>query len=121
MLTCINVKTEGRMTAPIKKTKRKPTGAAAMGPGPGRPKGKPNKITATIKAALEECFHELGGAKWLVRVAKEDPKPIIVLLGKLIPNVVQAELTGKDGSALFGEEQIMAMAEIIRAKRGGKP
>ena len=41
------------------KTKRKPTGAAAMGPGPGRPKGCPNKTPTQLR---EMILRALDGA-----------------------------------------------------------
>ena len=41
------------------------------------------------------------------------------LLGLDAP--AKLEASGPGGSALFGEDQIVAMAEIIQAKRGGKP
>lgn len=82
----------------VKKTKRKPTGAAAMGPGPGRPKGVPNKLTATIKEAIEVAFHGVGGAEYLMRQAEENPQAFMTLLGKIIPAQVQNEISNPDGS-----------------------
>jgi hypothetical protein len=84
----------------VKKTKRKPTGAAAMGAGPGRPKGVPNKLTQTIKQSIEIAFHGVGGAEYLMQQARENPQAFMTLLGKIIPAQVQAELTGKDGGPL---------------------
>ena len=79
------------MTAAVKKTKRKPTGAAAMGAGPGRPKGCPNKITkdfrATVQKVLDENAENVG--KWLAQVAdgvgdtEGDPAKALDLLAKL--------------------------------------
>ncbi|WP_257306282.1 terminase small subunit [Geothrix campi] len=43
------------------------------------------------------------------------------LLGKHLGIFVdRTEVTGKDGASLFSEEQVLAMAEIIKTKRGGK-
>ena len=84
----------------VKKTKRKPTGAAAMGAGPGRPKGVANKLTQTIKQSIEIAFLGVGGAEFLMQQARENPQAFMTLLGKIIPAQVQAELTGKDGGPL---------------------
>ena len=84
----------------VKKTKRKPTGAAAKGAGPGRPKGVPTKLTQTITQSIEIAFHGVGGAEYLMEQARENPQAFMTLLGKIIPAQVQAELTGKDGGPL---------------------
>lgn len=82
----------------VKKTKRKPTGAAAMGAGPGRPKGIPNKLTKSIKEAIEVAFNGVGGAEYLMRQADENPQAFMTLLGKIIPAQIQNEITNPDGS-----------------------
>lgn len=90
----------------VKKTKRKPTGAAAMGPGPGRPKGVPNKITGefrdTVKRLLEDNAENVGA--WLGSVAQDDPAKALDLLAKLAeyaaPKLARTEVTGADGGPL---------------------
>ena len=42
-------------------------------PGPGRPKGSPNKTTKAAKEAIAEAAEKLGGTNRLVSWAKEDP------------------------------------------------
>ena len=54
-------------------TKRKPSGAAAMGAGPGRPKGSVDKLPRAAKDAIVEAAAKLGGVNRLVEWAKEDP------------------------------------------------
>lgn len=83
----------------VKQTKRKPSGAAAMGPGPGRPKGSANKTTTAIKEAVVEAFEKAGGVDYLVKLASEDPKTFCGLVGKVIP--LQVEGTGADGEIVF--------------------
>lgn len=63
--------------------------------GPGRPKGAENKLTRAVKDAVQDAFDEVGGADYLVQVAKEDHKTFCALLGRVIPTQVNAELSGK--------------------------
>lgn len=72
-------------------------------PGSGRKKGVPNKTTGALKEAVLEAFHELGGVPWLVSVAREDPKPFIGLLGRLIPH----EVVGEGGGPIKGQLEVV--------------
>lgn len=62
----------------------------------GRAPGSPNKLTASVKAAIEGAFNAVGGADYLVDVAKSDPKTFCALLGKVLP----MQVTGEGGTAL---------------------
>lgn len=53
--------------------------------GKGRPKGSPNKVTASIKAALQNAFDDLGGVPSLVKWGKGNPSEFYALWGRLIP------------------------------------
>lgn len=75
-----------------KQTKRKPTGAAALGAGPGRPKGVPNKATTAFRDTITRLLE--GNSEnvsiWLEQVAtggsdpgKADPAKALDLLAKL--------------------------------------
>lgn len=54
-------------------------------PGAGRKKGTPNRLNATVKAAIEEAFNKAGGADYLARMADEQPQAFMTLLGKVLP------------------------------------
>mgnify|MGYP000700515989 CR=1 FL=1 len=80
----------------VTKTKRKPTGAAAMGAGPGRPKGSLNKTSRQIKEMVVGALEGAGGQAYLTRCAK-DPKlagAFLALVGKVLP----LQVTGANGA-----------------------
>ena len=62
--------------------------------GPGRPKGKPNKLTVDLREAIKKAYEEAGGVDYLKRVAQTDPKTFCALLGKIIPQDINASLSG---------------------------
>jgi len=88
-----------------KQTKRKPSGAAALGAGPGRPKGSVNKTTALLKEAIILAAEETGDAGvggitgYCKFLAREEPKAFAQLLGKVLP--LQLEGTGANGEIIF--------------------
>jgi hypothetical protein len=111
----------------VKKTKRKPTGAAALGPGPGRPKGVPNKATTefreTVRQLLDDNRDNVG--RWLTLVAegdgsengKADPAKALDLIAKLAeyaaPKLNRTEVTGKDGGPVEGVTRIELVAPSL--------
>jgi hypothetical protein len=94
------------------KTKRKPTGAAAMGAGPGRPKGCGNKKDAQLKEMILGALDKAGGTEYLLGCAK-DPKlagAFLSLIGKVLPMTVQ-------GPGENGEHIIKAIErQIVKAR-----
>jgi hypothetical protein len=68
----------------------RPKGQPKLG---GRQKGTPNKITATVKQAIEQAFNEVGGSTYLVEMAHQQPKAFMTLLGKVIPQQIDANVT----------------------------
>lgn len=83
---------------PVKKTAQKRIGEGK--PGPGRPKGSPNKTTAMLKDAVLEAAAKAGGKAGLVgylqRQADENPTAFMSLLGKAMPLQVQG--AGENGA-----------------------
>jgi len=55
----------------------------------GRAKGTPNKITADLRACIEQAFFKAGGRDYLVRVAKRRPDVFLALVGKILPSEVK--------------------------------
>lgn len=93
--------------------------------GKGRPKGSVNKLTASVKEAIEAAFHGVGGHEYLMRQANEHPQAFLILLGKIIPAQVHAELTGRNGGPIESVSLDVtklstdALAQIMAAKTGG--
>jgi len=81
----------------VKKAKRKATGAAAMGAGPGRPKGVPNKMTMAVKDAIAQAAEQLGGVNRLVTWAQEDPLNERAFWSSIYTKLLPLQLTGEGG------------------------
>lgn len=57
----------------------------------GRRAGTPNKTTAQLKEAILGAFSEVGGQRYLARVADENPQVFCTLLGKVLPMTVAGD------------------------------
>jgi hypothetical protein len=66
-------------------------------PGSGRKPGTPNKMTATAKEALTLAFQGIGGVPALTEWAKDNQTEFYKIWSRLLPQEVNAALTGKDG------------------------
>jgi hypothetical protein len=86
---------DSKQVAPV--AKRKPPAA-----GMGRRKGSVNKITKTIREAVELSFVKVGGADYLVEMAEKQPVAYMALLGKVLPQ--QIEHSGANGGAIQLEQ-----------------
>ena len=96
----------------VTETKRKPTGAAAMGPGPGRPKGSQNKVTADLKEMILGALDKAGGLDYLAERAA-DPRTasaFLTLVGKTLPMTVKGP--GEGGAHVFQK----IVVEVVKAK-----
>ena len=90
----------------------KQTGENLIGkgqPGPGRPKGVPNKNTAIIKDMIVQALDAAGGVEYLTRQARENPGPFMTLLGKVLP----MQVTGADGGPIKVDASPLAAARKI--------
>ena len=69
-------------------------------PGPGRPKGIPNKTTALLKDAILQAATLAGGKEGLVGYlraqAEKNSAPFLALLGRVLP----MQITDGDGEKL---------------------
>lgn len=76
-----------------KQTSKKLRGAAAMGAGPGRPKGVPNKNTGLIREMVAQALDQAGGVEYLTRQAEEKPAAFLGLVGKVLPIQIAGDPT----------------------------
>ena len=74
----------------VKKTK-----SNLPGPGPGRPKGVPNKTNGQIKDMILQALEGAGGVEYLQDRAK-DPRTAAAFLG-LVGKVLPMQVTGENG------------------------
>ena len=75
-------------------------------PGPGRPKGSRNKVTATAKAIIEGAAEQLGGQARLVAWAQEGPANERVFWGTLYPKLLPLQVQGDKENPLHVVSQI---------------
>lgn len=82
----------------VKQTAGKPARVGDGTPGPGRPKGVPNKNTTLLKDAILAAAAKAGGKDGLVGYlqtqANENPQSFLPLLGKVLPLQVTGEGDG---------------------------
>ena len=77
----------------VKETKRKPTGAAALGAGPGRPKGLPNKHSTQLKEMILGALEQAGGVDYLLACANNEKTQgaFLALIGKVLPMTIAGD------------------------------
>lgn len=92
----------------VKETKKNLKGAAALGAGPGRPKGVPNKSTGLIREMIAQALDDAGGVEYLVERAR-DPRTASAFLG-LIGKVMPVQVTGEGGGPVqIAKIELVAM------------
>lgn len=87
------------------KTRRK------LPPGPGRPKGMPNKVTAELKDMIRQALDGAGGVNYLIEKA-QDPRTasaFLSLVGKTLPMTVKGP--GENGAHVFQK----IIVEVVKA------
>ena len=69
-------------------------------PGPGRPKGSPNKTTAAAKEVIAEAAETLGGAKRLLAWIKEDDANERAFWTSIYPKLLPLQVSGENGGPI---------------------
>jgi hypothetical protein len=76
----------------VKQTDKKPRVGDGT-PGPGRPKGIPNKNTQALKDMILGALDKKGGVDYLMKQADENPTAFLTLVGKVLPLTVNGDPT----------------------------
>jgi len=82
-------------------------------PGPGRPKGSPNRVGKAARDVIAEAASRLGGVERMVEWAQEAPENEKAFWTMLYPKLVPLEnyMTGPDG----GPIQTSLTVEFVKA------
>ena len=75
--------------------------------GMGRPKGSPNRITRTVREAIEAAFSEVGAERHLVEQATLNPTAFLGLIAKLLPAQIMAEVSTADASSVLPDGLVL--------------
>lgn len=59
--------------------------------GGGSRKGKPNKLTADVKAMILAALDQAGGTDYLLTQAQTNPNAFLTLVGKVLPMTVAGD------------------------------
>ena len=62
--------------------------------GMGRPKGAINRFTRDVKELILRSLETVGGEKYLVQLAIENPASYATLLGKVLPTTIGGDPNG---------------------------
>ena len=70
-------------------------------------------ITDEIKDGILAAFEKAGGVEYLVEIARHDPRTFCMLLAKVIPNEIKADITNSHMINL-GEAMLQAERRVDR-------
>lgn len=97
-------------------------------PGPGRPKGIPNKMTTAAKDAIAKAADALGGPDRLVAWAQEDPLNERAFWTSIYPKLLPLQVTGDPNQPVHTVSTLnvtglstQVLAEIMKARDDSQP
>lgn len=79
----------------VKKSPKKGNAGAAHlpHPGPGRPKGIPNKLSRTAKETIQKVFEELGDWGGMKRWAEKSERNLTVFYSEIFPKLIPLDVS----------------------------
>ncbi len=72
-------------------------------PGPGRPKGSPNRVGRKIRDDVLVAYGKLGGVEWLKKLAAKDERLFVELLKRVMPTLPPDLPEGDEGQSVVTE------------------
>ena len=102
----------------IKKPKH---GHGGLRAGAGRPRGSKNKISLALKEAILAALDNLGGVRYLERLAVENSSAFASLLGKVLPTTLQASESNGGLGTKITFERVIVMPDGRRYVEGVTP
>jgi hypothetical protein len=104
------------MSKDANKTQPKRIIGTPFQPGnPGRPKGVPNKQTITVKSALQDAFHGMGGTPALMKWGMENPTEFYRIWSRLLPVDIN-HTADADFARILAEARLRIGGEFPPAK-----
>ncbi len=99
----------------MKASTGKPVGRPKGTPktGGGSRKGIPNKINRDIREMILGALSAVGGQKWLERQAEANPVAFMTLVGKIVPQQVDATI--KRELPMMSRDELLELLESTRA------
>jgi hypothetical protein len=85
-----------------------PKGTRPPAAGKGRPKGAENKVTREVKEMVLMALDKAGGINYLVDRALDTPASFLALVGRIIPQQINATI--KRNISEFTDEELAAFA-----------
>lgn len=82
-------------------------------PGPGRPKGLPNRVTGLAKENITEAFEALGGVDTLVKWAKKSQRNLYAFYVIIYPKVIASQAADSVADKISKRPVISRIENVI--------
>ena len=84
----------------------------------GRKRNVSNKVTRDIREMIRAALDKAGGISYLVKQAELNPTAFMSLVGKIIPQQINATVDKRDVTELTRDELLERIASARAAHRG---
>ena len=84
----------------------------------GRRKGTPNKVPSDLKRMILGALDGVGGEKYLMQQAIENPGPFMALIGKVLPTTLASDPDNPPKQTVSVEVRIAAVRAMLDAAYG---
>jgi hypothetical protein len=84
-------------------------------PGPGRPKGLPNRTTQTVRDMITAALEQVGGVDYLAEQARINPTAFLSLVSRVLPLQARMDVGNADGQAFRVDQRAAELTLRIAA------